>query len=449
MIDNIIEESYTKKRRQKVKKAEKESEKNDVFHKLKNGRFKSSLLVNNKFRNANMTINSSIDNLLWYTVIDTGNPKINEQIFKLRKAKFMSEPHNKSKNILDKHLFKSNFSNSDKMRKTKIQEFSFMKKDKDIHSSLAKSTKMTSIKNKNLKNIKRDITNNSTLNFMHNPDYTNSYFTKKTQNLSVNKSDTFFITKVPETNLKENKTICVLSNRNRNFMSKLKKLRKVHKLVKESNSQMLDIYTGLQNIKENKITTFNSIINLNPNSQSTELEKNKMERAMRNIDKFLNLNSQKSQSVANINRKFRTLFRKIFENKKYTNDKFDPRTISNPFDKIIKGGYKEIKLDNNISRTLGQRIWIKKSTANIVSYGKSCEKIPDDIFYQERKRILDIYPKIEEEAKISVRRKRIEKRNPLLNRIVNNINRLNNVFLEEYNVVKRIKRKLQKYKISI
>ena len=449
MIDNIIEESYTKKRRQKVKKAEKESEKNDVFHKLKNGRFKSSLLVNNKFRNANMTINSSIDNLLWYTVIDTGNPKINEQIFKLRKAKFMSEPHNKSKNILDKHLFKSNFSNSDKMRKTKIQEFSFMKKDKDIHSSLAKSTIMTSIKNKNLKNIKRDITNNSTLNFMHNPDYTNSYFTKKTQNLSVNKSDTFFITKVPETNLKENKTICVLSNRNRNFMSKLKKLRKVHKLVKESNSQMLDIYTGLQNIKENKITTFNSIMNLNPNSQSTELEKNKMERAMRNIDKFLNLNSQKSQSVANINRKFRTLFRKIFENKKYTNDKFDPRTISNPFDKIIKGGYKEIKLDNNISRTLGQRIWIKKSTANIVSYGKSCEKIPDDIFYQERKRILDIYPKIEEEAKISVQRKRIEKRNPLLNRIVNNINRLNNVFLEEYNVVKRIKRKLQKYKISI
>ena len=449
MIDNIIEESYTKKRRQKVKKTEKESEKNDVFHKLKNGRFKSSLLVNNKFRNANMTINSSIDNLLWYTVIDTGNPKINEQIFKLRKAKFMSEPHNKSKNILDKHLFKSNFSNSDKMRKTKIQEFSFMKKDKDIHSSLAKSTKMTSIKNKNLKNIKRDITNNSTLNFMHNNDYTNSYFTKKTQNLSVNKSDTFFITKVPETNLKENKTICVLSNRNRNFMSKLKKLRKVHKLVKESNSQMLDIYTGLQNIKENKITTFNSIMNLNPNSQSTELEKNKMERAMRNIDKFLNLNSQKSQSVANINRKFRNLFRKIFENKKYTNDKFDPRTISNPFDKIIKGGYKEIKLDNNISRTLGQRIWIKKSTANIVSYGKSCEKIPDDIFYQERKRILDIYPKIEEEAKISVQRKRIEKRNPLLNRIVNNINRLNNVFLEEYNVVKRIKRKLQKYKISI
>ena len=444
MIDNIIEESYTKKRRQKVKKTEKESEKNDVFHKLKNGRFKSSLLVNNKFRNANMTINSSIDNLLWYTVIDTGNPKINEQIFKLRKAKFMSEPHNKSKNILNKHLFKSNFSNSDKMKKTIIQEFSFMKKDKDIHSSLAKSTKMTSIKNKNLKNIKRDITNSSTLNFVHNHDYTNSDFTKKTQNL-----DTFFITKVPETNLKENKIICILSNRNRNFMSKLKKLRKVHKLVKESNSQMLDIYTGLQNIKENKITTFNSIMNLNPNSQSTELEKNKMERAMRNIDKFLNLNSQKSQSVANINRKFRNLFRKIFENKKYTNDKFDPRTISNPFDKIIKGGYKEIKLDNNISRTLGQRIWIKKSTANIVSYGKSCEKIPDDIFYQERKRILDIYPKIEEEAKISVQRKRIEKRNPLLNRIVNNINRLNNVFLEEYNVVKRIKRKLQKYKISI
>ena len=448
MIENIIEESYKRKARKKVKKTENESEKNELFRKIKYGRFRTSLFVNSKYRNGNTTINSSIDNLLWYTVIDTGNKELNEQIFKLRKEKFMSGSYNKPKKSTNKHLFKSRFSFFDKIPKTKIQEFSFMKKEREMHLNAILS-RMNPIKNKNMKNIKGNMPNSSVLNFVKAHDYTNYDLTKKMENVSVNNNDTFFITKIPQTNLKQSKTICVLSNRNRNFMSKLKKLRKVHKLVKESNSQMLDIYTGLQNIKENKITSFNSIINLNPNSQSTELEKNKMERAMRNIDKFLNLNSQKSQSVANINRKFRNLFRKIFENKKYTNDKFDPRTISNPFDKIIKGGYKEIKLDNNISRTLGQRIWIKKSTANIVSYGKSCEKIPDDIFYQERKRILDIYPKIEEEAKISVQRKRIEKRNPLLNRIVNNINRLNNVFLEEYNVVKRIKRKLQKYKISI
>lgn len=448
MIDNIIEESYKRKRKQRVKKTEKESEKNDVFHKIKNGRFRSSLFVNNKFRNAKTTINSSIDNLLWYTIVDTGNQKLNEQIFKFRKAKFMSDPLSRAKKQLNKHLFKSNFSNSDKIRKTIVQEFSFTKKERDIHSSLLQSTKMNTIKNNNLKNIKRNIKNNSTLNFMHNHDYSNSDFTKNTQNLSINKNDTFFITKVPETNLKANNKICFLSNRNRRFMSKLKKLKRVHSLVKESNSRMLDIYTELQNIKQNKNTTFNNIC-LNPNSQRSELEKNKMERALRNIDKFLNLNSEKSQSVNNINRRFRTLFRKIFNNKKYTNEKFDPRMISNPLDKIVKGGYKEIKLDNNFNQTLGQRIWIKKSTANIVSYGKSCEKISDDIFYQERKRILDIYPKIEEEAKISVRMKKIEKRNPLLNRLVNNINRLNSVFLEKYDVVKRIKRKLQKYRKSV
>ena len=449
MIDNIIEESYRKKRDQRVRRKENESEKTNVFHKIKNGRFKSSLLVNNKLRNANMTISSSIDNLLGYTVIDTGNQKLKEQIFKLRKSKFMSEPLNKSKKLLNKHLFKSSFSNSDTFRKTVIQELPFMKKEKNTHSGLALSTRMNSIRNKTLKNINRNISNNSSLNFKHNYDYTNSDFTKKTQNLSVNKSDTFFITKIPETNLNQNKTKSSLTNRNRKFMSKFNKLRKVHSLVKESNRQMLDIYTGLQNIKENKITTFNNIMNINPNSQSSELEKNKMERALRNIDKFLHLNLQKSQSVANINRRFRSLFRKIFENKKYTDEKFDPRTISNPLDKIVKGGYREIHLDNNFKQTLGQRIWIQRSTANIVSYGQSCEKIPDDVFYQERKRILDIYPKIEEEAKISERRKLIEKRNPLLNKLENNIYKLNYVFLKKYDTVKRIRRKLNKYKISV
>ena len=212
---------------------------------------------------------------------------------------------------------------------------------------------------------------------------------------------------------------------------------------------MLDIYTGLNNIKQNKIEISDNIINLNSNSQNQEHEKNnKLERTLRNIDKFINLNAQKSQSAANINRKFKILFKKIFNNKKYTDEKFDPTILMNPSDKIMKGGYKEIKLDNNFNRTLGQRIWIKKSTANIVSYGKTCQKIPDDIFYHERKRILDIYPKIEEDAKISVKRKKIAKRNPLLNRLVHNINRLNDVYLEEYDAVKRLRKKMQKYKIS-
>ena len=448
MIENIIEESYKRKARKKVKKTENESEKNELFRKIKNGRFRTSLFVNSKYRNGNKTINSSIDNLLWYTVIDTGNKELNEQIFKLRKEKFMSGSYNKPKKPTNKHLFKSRFSLFDKIQKTKIQEFSFMKKEREIHLNSLLS-RMNQIKNKNMKNIKSNMSNSSVLNFVKDHDYTNYDLAKKGETLSVNNSDTFFITKIPQTNLKQNKTICVLSNRKKYLMSKVKKFRKIHSLIKKSNSQMLDIYTGLNNIKQNKIEISDNIINLNSNSQNQEHEKNnKLERTLRNIDKFINLNAQKSQSAANINRKFKILFKKIFNNKKYTDEKFDPTILMNPSDKIMKGGYKEIKLDNNFNRTLGQRIWIKKSTANIVSYGKTCQKIPDDIFYHERKRILDIYPKIEEDAKISVKRKKIAKRNPLLKRLVHNINRLNDVYLEEYDAVKRLRKKMQQYKIS-
>ena len=171
-------------------------------------------------------------------------------------------------------------------------------------------------------------------------------------------------------------------------------------------------------------------------------------RSLRNIDKFINLHLQKNQSVANVNRKFQTLFQKIFHNKRFSNEKLDARTIMDPLDKFVKGSYKEIKLDNVINQSLGQRIWIKKYTANIVSYGKSCQQISDDIFYKERKRIIAIYPKIEEEAKILVPKKRIDKRNPLFSKLIDNVNKINDVFLEEYNLLKRVNRRMRRNKIK-
>ena len=82
----------------------------------------------------------------------------------------------------------------------------------------------------------------------------------------------------------------------------------------------------------------------------------------------------------------------------------------------------------------------------MVSYGKSCEKLSDDIFYKERKRIIAIYPKIEEEAKMLVPKKKIDKRNPLFIKLVKNINRINEVFLKEYDLLKRVKRRMENNK---
>ena len=49
-----------------------------------------------------------------------------------------------------------------------------------------------------------------------------------------------------------------------------------------------------------------------------------------------------------------------------------------------------------------QNIWIKKSTANIISYGNSFQIMADEDFYKDHKRIIGVYPNIEREANILV-----------------------------------------------
>ena len=333
------------------------------------------------------------------------------------------------------------------MTKTKFKEFSFLNKNKKYLESFSR---INSNKNRDSKNIRNEkYKSKSEKDNKHYPESAKVETLRKNRNLSKI-SDSFFITKIPTTNFFPNKTNMILHNFiATKLTSKEQKLRRMRKLIKESNTRMLDIYTGLKDLKQNKTSTFNSLFDSNNlhRNQKFDYKTIKSGRSLRNIDKFINFNLQKSQSVASVNRKFQTLFKKVFHNKRFSNEKLDARTIMDPLDKIVKGSYKEVKLDNVVNQSLGQRIWIKKSTANIVSYGKSCQIISDDIFYKERKRIIAMYPKIEEEAKILVPKKKIEKRSPLLKKLVDNVNKINDVFLEEYNLLKRVNRRMRKHKI--
>ena len=446
MINSIIEDSYQKKEIIKKKLPIEETEKSEIFHQMKYKNLESASLIESKVKNADVTINSNIDDLLTYAAPDSKNKTIREQFVHFNKEVIASEPIIKAKKRPEKHLFKGDFSLSDKMKKTKIREFSFLGRSKTFYEQFSK---INATKNKNFKNIKKTkFKNKSMLVNIYRPESMKVEIAKKNNNLSMN-NDSLFITKLPKTDFFPNKTNVIFNKFNTiKLSSKEQKLRKIQKIVKESNSHMLDIYNGLRDIKQNKVNTFNSLMFSFPQSKQSDVRTIKTVRSLRNIDKFINLHLQKNQSVVSMNKKFHTLFQKIFHNKKYSNDKFDARTIMDPLDKIAKGSYKEIKMDNLINNTLGQRIWIKKSTANIISYGKSCQKISDDIFYKERKRIISIYPKIEEEAKIIVPKRKIDKKNPLFKRLIANVNKLNEVFLEEYDLLKRVNRRMRKHKIK-
>ena len=58
---------------------------------------------------------------------------------------------------------------------------------------------------------------------------------------------------------------------------------------------------------------------------------------------------------------------------------------------------KLVKKDEGIN---SQNIWIKRTTANLLSFGNSFMNLNDNQFYLERKRIMEDYPKIEKEANI-------------------------------------------------
>ena len=157
MIDCIIEESYQKKNKRKVEAIQKEVDKSEVFHHMENDiKFKSSLLINRKVKNAGMTINSHIDSLLSFSNDNQKTKFIKEHISKLKKQIFISEPLNKSKKFLNKRSSRENASLSEKMKKTKIPEFSVTKKTRQINSSLGELSRMYQIKNKNIKNIKKN-----------------------------------------------------------------------------------------------------------------------------------------------------------------------------------------------------------------------------------------------------------------------------------------------------
>ena len=415
MIANIIEESYQNKNKpKKVINIHYDGPKKP-FHQIEEETLNDSITMNLKIKKTEKKINEDIGDLLVFSLVDEDNDK-NSTLERLnfRQIKTPTIHIIKTRPKQNKYLFKGDMLMSEKINKTKIKEFSFSKTTKNKLKLQPFLNFRKESRNKNnsksfIKNILNPFHPSSAKSILNPIKYYN-----------ISNSDCFFITKLPN------------YYKSYNNKSKENKLKKMRKLIKETNVTMLDIYTGLKNMKQNKFSTYDD-----PLSNKTKI---KYKNGFRNTDK-LNLGMEKSQSVSYINRKFRTIFQTIFDNKKFSNEKLDARTLLDPLEKITGGAYKEVKLDNIINNKVGQRIWIKKSTSNIVSYGKSFQLISDDIFYKERKRFIGIYPKIQRDAEILIPRKKIEKKNPLFIKLKKNIQKINNVYLSENKLITKMKKK--------
>ena len=96
--------------------------------------------------------------------------------------------------------------------------------------------------------------------------------------------------------------------------------------------------------------------------------------------------------------------RSNIQNTTIENDKINYQELFEPIKELLNKPLKQIKVNyekNNI-----KQIWMKRSTANLLSFGQVSQNMHDDVFYKERKRIVESYPKYEKEANIAVKEKK-------------------------------------------
>lgn len=156
----------------------------------------------------------------------------------------------------------------------------------------------------------------------------------------------------------------------------------------------------------------------NTNQNKTMRRLNNRSLSQNNFITLRDILTNTSHNINNINDKLKNYIRrhhnevKIIHSENYnkTSKKmksFDKRRKSSLFDILdsLKRKHKDqilkrVKKDDG--GTNNQNIWIKKSTANLVSFGKSFLYLADDLFYREKKRILAKYPEIEKDADLRV-----------------------------------------------
>ena len=115
-----------------------------------------------------------------------------------------------------------------------------------------------------------------------------------------------------------------------------------------------------------------------------------------------------------------------------------PINIKKIFDKkdnVLDKPLKQIKVKENKKNKM---IWIKKSTANLISFGQVSQCMNDEEFYRERKRIIRNYLAFEKDADLYVKKPENEKNSYRSEVGYKNMRKIDELFEKNYNLIKNI-----------
>ena len=211
----------------------------------------------------------------------------------------------------------------------------------------------------------------------------------------------------------------------------------------------------------NELSTMRNILSKNQDMESSEKHlfqkvlsnKRVKNNTYRNISRLSSLLNDTSKKYIILNMKLKDYTKEnSFKNiKKNILDKSLKQSKSQENMDIKKINFKKIfdKKDSVLDKPMVQikdekknrMIWIKKSTANLLSFGKVSNSMKDEQFYKERKRIIESYLNYEKAADLYVSKKESEKNSFRNERGYKNLRKIDELLAQNKELIKNILKK--------
>ena len=211
----------------------------------------------------------------------------------------------------------------------------------------------------------------------------------------------------------------------------------------------------------NELSTMRNILSKNQDMESSEKHlfqkvlsnKRVKNNTYRNISRLSSLLNDTSKKYIILNMKLKDYTKENgFKNiKKNILDKSLKQSKSQENMDIKKINFKKIfdKKDSVLDKPMVQikdekknrMIWIKKSTANLLSFGKVSNSMKDEQFYKERKRIIESYLNYEKAADLYVSKKESEKNSFRNERGYKNLRKIDELLAQNKELIKNILKK--------
>ena len=256
----------------------------------------------------------------------------------------------------------------------------------------------------------------------------------------------------------------LLSDNNEGKAKQLNSSNSLHEQNKSNTSKKINkkkIFNEKNSLKINTFNFFNKNSENRNDKSKKLLNRPQSFKAFTTLRYILNDTSNNINSINNNLKQYILKNKQIFEGFNSTKNK----TVSNNFfnDEVKedekklnqifgfskrKNSQKELKSIKNDNGLNSENIWMKKSTANLILFGKILH-INDNRFYKEQKRILEDYPKLEEDAELNtneILQKKYDSKNIIRlqkirfdrsNKKIKNINKMTDTIIDK--IRKKIK----------